>query len=345
MIRTLIFKAALRTLRNKGKSIRNLLIIGATEIGERFRDLILQNPEYGHHFVGFINNKTKQGVIGEFEELDRIIKEKNIEDVVFALPNDSSENLDGLVNICNRNAVKIHFIPDYFKFLAGRFQISTVSDLPVITIRDEPLNEAIRRLVKRLFDILFALLVTILVLSWFIPLASLFIKIDSQGPVFFVQERFGVRRRIFRCYKFRTLTNKKMSPEKYEPILKADPRVTKVGKILRRTNLDELPQFINVLIGDMSVVGPRPHPVIFEIQYEKIFKEIKMRYNVRPGITGWAQINGLRGDVKDEEENRKRTVERMKYDLWYIENWSLKLDLQIILLTIWQMIKGDTKGF
>jgi len=344
-IRTIIFKGALRVLRNKGKSIRNLLIIGANEIGKKFRDVIAKNPEFGHRFVGFISNVQAKDVIGSFSELDKIIKEKNVEDVVIALYNDSNENLVHLVSICNHNAVKIHVIPDYFKFLSGRFQISTVSNLPVITIRDEPLNEVIRRFVKRLFDIFFSLLVSVLILSWFIPLVSILIKLDSRGPAFFVQERFGVRRKTFKCYKFRTLADRAKNLNNFEPIVHSDPRVTRVGKILRKTNLDELPQFINVLKGDMSVVGPRPHPIGVELVYEKVFEDIKMRYNVRPGVTGWAQINGLRGEAADEEENKQRILEKMKYDLWYIENWSMKLDIQIILLTTWQMIKGDTKGF
>jgi putative colanic acid biosynthesis UDP-glucose lipid carrier transferase len=220
-----------------------------------------------------------------------------------------------------------------------------VSNLPVITIRDEPLNEAIRRFIKRLFDIFFSLLVIVFFLSWFIPLVSLLIKLDSKGPAFFIQERFGIKRKPFKCFKFRTLANEKLNVNNFEPILRYDPRVTRIGKILRKTNLDELPQFINVFKGEMSVVGPRPHPIGVELVYEKVFEDIKMRYNVRPGVTGWAQINGLRGEVADEEENRQRILEKMKFDLWYIENWSMKLDIQIILLTAWQMIKGDTKGF
>ena len=344
-IRTIIFKSALRVVRNKGKSIRNLLIVGANEIGERFREVIIKNPEYGHRFIGFINQNPGKFVIGDLSELDRLITEKNIEDVVIALHNNSNENMDELISICNRNAVKIHVIPDYFKFLSGRFQISTVSNLPVITIRDEPLNEVLRRFAKRIFDILFSMLVILFILSWFIPVVSLLIKIDSPGPAFFIQERFGIRKKPFKCYKFRTLVFKKKNLGEFEPIIISDPRVTRIGKILRKTNLDELPQFINVFTGDMSVVGPRPHPIGVEMVYEKVFGEIKMRYNVRPGVTGWAQINGLRGEVSDEEENKKRILEKMKYDLWYIENWSMRLDLQIILLTIWHMIRGDTKGF
>jgi len=344
-IRSIIFKATLRALRNKGKSIRNLLIIGANKTGEKFREVITKNPGYGHRFVGFISNSLEDDVIGTFSELDKIIKEKNVEDVVIALHADSGINLDEIVSICNKNAVKIHVIPDFVKFLSGRFQISSVSNIPVITVRDEPLNEFLRRFIKRVFDIFFSLMVIIFFLSWFMPLVCLLIRLDSKGPALFIQIRLGMRKKPFKCLKFRTLAYQKESSVEFEPVSKKDTRVTRIGRILRKTNLDELPQFINVLKGDMSVVGPRPHPIGVEMVYEKVFEDIKMRYNVRPGVTGWVQINGLRGEVSDEEENKQRILEKMKYDLWYIENWSLKLDFQIILITIWHMIRGDTKGF
>lgn len=343
--RSIIFKAALRALRNKGKSIRNLLIIGANKIGEKFREVITKNPGYGHRFVGFINNSLAEGVIGTFSELDKIIKEKNVEDVVIALHADSGINLDDIVSICNKNAVKIHVIPDFVKFISGRFQISSVSNIPVITVRDEPLNEFLRRFIKRVFDIFFSLIVIIFVLSWFMPLIALLIRLDSKGPALFIQERYGMRKKPFKCLKFRTLTYQKNSSVEFEPIVKKDPRVTRVGRVLRKTNLDELPQFINVFKGDMSVVGPRPLIKGADQVYQRVFEDIKMRYNVRPGVTGWSQINGLRGEVADEEESKQHITEKMKFDLWYIENWSMKFDIQIILITIWQMIRGDTKGF
>jgi putative colanic acid biosysnthesis UDP-glucose lipid carrier transferase len=344
-VRSIVFKGALRALRNKGKSIRNLLIIGANKIGEKFREVITKNPGYGHRFVGFISNSPSENVIGTFSELDKVIKEKKVEDVVIALHADSGINLDDIVSICNKNAVKIHVIPDFIKFLSGRFQISSVSNIPVITVRDEPLNEFLRRFLKRVFDIFFSLLVIVFVLSWLMPIVSLLIRLDSKGPAIFIQERYGMRKRPFKCLKFRTLTYQKKSSVEFEPIVKKDPRVTRIGRVLRRTNLDELPQFINVLKGDMSVVGPRPLIKGVDQVYQKVFEDIKMRYNVRPGLTGWSQINGLRGEVVDEKESKQHITEKMKFDLWYIENWSMKFDIQIILITIWQMIRGSTKGF
>lgn len=346
-IRTVIFKQTLKSLRKQGKNVRNLLIIGSGEVAQNFKIMITENPDLGYKFYGFLNkgdNEEEKNIIGSITQLHDILSRKEVDEVIIALPEDSSSKLDELIRICNINAVKVHIIPDYLKFLGNRFQASTMGNFPIITAREEPLNEANWRFVKRTFDILFSLLVSLLVLSWLFPLTAILIKINSKGSVLFIQKRFGVRNKKFNCYKFRTLIVSAEGEKKINPVVEKDSRMTGIGRILRKTNIDELPQFINVLRGEMSVVGPRPHALLFDLEYEKIFEEIKMRYNVKPGITGWAQIHGLRGDVPDKEENKKRLRKRMQYDLWYIENWSFKLDIQIILMTVWQMISGETKG-
>lgn len=346
-IRTIVFKKTLNSLRKKGKNVRNLLIIGAGEVAENFKRMISSNPDLGYKFYGFLDSilqKESTSIIGSVSDLNAVLESKEVDEVVIALPEDSSGRLEELIRICNINAVKVHIIPDYLKFLGNRFEASTMGNFPIITAREEPLNEANRRFVKRLFDIIFSLFVIIFVLSWLFPLIALLIKINSPGPVLFIQERFGVKNKKFRCYKFRTMTSSNEGADKFRPLTEDDPRITGIGKFLRRTNIDELLQFVNVLKGDMSVVGPRPHAITFDAEYEKIFEEIKMRYNVKPGITGWAQIHGLRGDVPDKEENKKRLRKRMEYDLWYIENWSFKLDMQIIFMTVWQMISGESRG-
>ena len=190
-----------------------------------------------------------------------------------------------------------------------------------------------------------ALILIVFVLSWLIPIVAILIRLDSNGSALFIQERYGMKKIPFKCFKFRTLTYRKETSVEFEPITKKDPRVTRVGRFLRKTNLDELPQFINVLKGDMSVVGPRPLIKGVDQVYQKVVKDVKLRYSVRPGLTGWSQINGLRGEIADENENKQHITEKMKFDLWYIENWSVKLDIQIILITIWQMIRGNTKGY
>ena len=345
-LRTAVFKYVMISLRRKGKNIRNLLIIGASEIGQNFKETIINNPDFGYHFTGFLDDVIEaEAVVGTVDQLDSKLKQLEVDEVVIALGSQPAELLDEIIRVCNINAVRIHIIPDYFRFLSSRFQISTIGNFPIITARQEPLEEANRRFLKRSFDILFSSLVIIFVLSWLYPILVLIIRLNSKGKVLFIQKRIGVKNEMFNCYKFRTLTEESSNEsETFKPVLAGDKRITSVGKFLRKSNIDELPQFFNVIKGDMSVVGPRPHAIPYQDMYGKIFEEIKMRHNVRPGITGWAQVNGLRGDVENLEENKKRTLLRMKYDLWYIENWTMRLDIQIILMTIWQMIRGNTKA-
>lgn len=345
-LRTALFKNVLRSLRRKGKNVRNLLIIGAGEIGKNFSETIIRNPDFGYNFIGYLDeNVEDKSIIGKTEDLDNIIKLKEIDEVVIILTSQSSEILEEIIRICNINAVRVHIIPDYFRFLSNRFQISAIGNFPIITARQEPLEEASRRFIKRTFDIVFSFLVLVFILSWLYPIIALLIKLNSKGKILFIQKRVGAKNEMFDCYKFRTLTSESSQQnDAFKPVTMGDKRVTSIGKFLRKSNIDEIPQFFNVLKGDMSVVGPRPHAIPYQDLYGKIFEEIKMRHNVRPGLTGWAQVNGLRGDVEDTDENNRRTIMRMKYDLWYIENWTMKLDLQIILMTVWQMIKGDTKA-
>jgi Undecaprenyl-phosphate glucose phosphotransferase len=338
---TIAFRKFLKFLRHQGLSIRNLLIVGVGDIAEHFKREVCDVPGFGYRFVGFINEEdfTREN----FDKLQKSLEEKKIDDVVIALSNESNKYLDEIIRICNINAVKVHLIPNYIRFLSDRFEVTSIGNFPIITARESPLEEANRRLLKRLFDLVFAGFTTLFFLSWIIPIISILIKLDSNGSTFFLQDRIGVRNKKFKLIKFRTMYQSKSSDE-FVPTKKNDPRITRVGKFLRKYNIDELPQFLNVLKGDMSVVGPRPHAVPYHEKYAEYFEEIKLRHSIKPGITGWAQIHGLRGDVEDEEENKKRTLQRIKYDLWYIENWSFKLDIQIILITIWQMISGRTNA-
>ncbi|MCH7724656.1 MAG: undecaprenyl-phosphate glucose phosphotransferase [Bacteroidetes bacterium] len=348
-LRTIVFRKVLKSLRRKGKNIRNLLIIGTGEVAYNFKSMINSNPDFGYHFTGFVTeteiNDSANDVVGKTDELEKLISELSVDEVVIAVKDKSDVFLDEIITICNRKAVRTHIIPDYFKFISNRFQVTMFGDFPIITVRKEPLEEVHWRFFKRMFDIIFSLLVIIFIFSWLYPIIFILTKIFSPGPVLFIQERVGIKNEKFNCYKFRTMkiTDPKNSAE-FQPVVENDPRVTKIGGILRKSNLDEFPQFINVLKGDMSVVGPRPHAVFYDERYGKIVDAIRIRHLVKPGITGWAQVRGLRGDVPDEEENIRRTKKRIEYDVWYIENWSLTLDIQIILITIWQMLKGKTKG-
>ena len=340
--RVIIVRGIVIRIKSREKNLWNLLIIGAGEVGRGFYEMMEQHKEFGYSLTGFLDDSGGDKVIGKISEVEKVIIENKIDEVVIALPFYASDLLDEIINICNIQAVRVNIIPDYFRFVSKKFQVNMLGDYPIIRVRSEPLAETHWKIIKRLFDIAFSLIVIIFILSWLFPVIYILDKIYSKGPVLFIQDRIGTDNNVFKCYKFRTMHIS--TAEKYQPLTENDPRLTKIGGFLRRSNLDELPQFINVLKGEMSVVGPRPHPVPYHQVYKQIVSEIKLRSWVKPGMTGWAQIHGLRGDVEDFEVNRKRTIKRIEYDLWYIENWSFWLDIQIILVTVWQMIKGETSG-
>lgn len=345
-IRILLFRKLLASLRAKGKNLRNAVIVGAGEIGDSFSRMLIDNPDFGFNVIGFVNDadeKEGRRLLGGLNDLELILTEYKVEEVIVALPNQSADKLDGIINICNNNAVRTHIIPDYFKFISKKFQISMLGNFPIITVRSEPLVEFQWRFIKRMFDIFVSLFSLIFIASWLFPLIIILVKLNSKGPAFFIQDRIGKSNKSFRCYKFRTMYADS-DPKIFVATTEGDPRVTHFGRWLRRSNVDELPQLFNVLLGDMSIVGPRPHSIIYNDIYSELYDAIKLRHLVRPGITGWAQVHGLRGDVVDEDTQRKRTIARIEHDIWYIENWSFSLDIQIIFLTVWQMIKADTKG-
>ena len=345
-LRIVSFQLIVNYLRKKGKNVRNLIIIGAGEVGQNFWKMLGKNNQLGYNFLGFVDTSTTSNdtqILGTIENLSKIIQTHKVEEAIIALPEEASKNLDSVIKMCNINAIRIHIIPDYFRFVSKKFKITMLDKFPIITVRDEPLQEIQWRLVKRIFDILLSLLVIFLLTSWLFPILMIIHKISSRGKIFYIQDRIGKNNKVFKCFKFRTMFEN-FDDKKFIPTTIDDQRITSFGKFLRRSNLDELPQVFNVLFGEMSIVGPRPHAIAYNELYKEFFDEIKLRSLVKPGITGWAQVHGLRGDVVDEEENKTRTRQRIEFDIWYIENWSIALDVQIILLTIWQMIKADTKG-
>ncbi|NCQ17402.1 MAG: exopolysaccharide biosynthesis polyprenyl glycosylphosphotransferase [Ignavibacteria bacterium] len=346
ILRIVSFQLIVNYLRKKGKNVRNLVIIGAGEVGQNFWEMLGKNNQLGFRFLGFVGQPTTVAGInclGTLDELSQIIRIHHVEEAIIALPKEEIESLDTVIKICNINAIRTHIIPDYFRFISKKFKITMLDKFPIITVRDEPLQEIQWRIVKRVFDIILSLGAVFFVTSWLFPVLMIIQKITSPGKIFYVQDRIGKNNKVFKCFKFRTMYEK-YDDKKFIPTTIDDLRITSFGKFLRRSNLDELPQVFNVLFGEMSIVGPRPHAIAYNELYKEFFDEIKLRSLVKPGITGWAQVHGLRGDVPDEEENKGRTRKRIEYDIWYIENWSVSLDIQIILLTVWQMIKADTKG-
>jgi putative colanic acid biosynthesis UDP-glucose lipid carrier transferase len=342
--RVILFRKILKYLRHKGKNIRNLLIVGDGEMAENFEKMILSNPDFGYDLKQTLKLQTHVSSESIKQEVENSIESSQADEVVIAFSDASRQLTESIIKICDKQAVKVHIILDYLNFVSTRFQLTSFGDFPIITARREPLEEVQWRFVKRSFDFIFSLLVSVFLLSWIIPLIFILSRFLSEGSILFVQKRIGTKNQKFNCYKFRTMLQEKELPEKFKPVVANDPRITKLGRLLRKSNLDELPQFLNVLKGEMSVVGPRPHAVPYDDIYGKVVDEIRLRHNVKPGITGWAQIHGLRGDVADEEENQRRTRKRIEYDIWYIENWSFTLDIQIILITIWKMLRGKTEA-
>lgn len=348
-IKSYVFRKILAFARRRGMNIRKLLIVGAGNVGVRFSDFIKENPHFGYKCVGFLDDQhnpaANGSILGPVEDLAQVIVRREIQDVVVALPNTSTKKIQRVVEVCLAHTIRVRIIPDYFDFLHRHYRVVSFGNFPLLTVRTEPLDEPLWRLLKRCFDVFFSIIVIGFVLSWLLPVLYVIQKLLSPGPFLFAQERIGYRNRTFNCIKIRTMHVKNPNEgETFAPTLKGDKRVTSYGRFLRRSNLDELPQFFNVLKGDMSVVGPRPHAVLFNQKYAQFVNRVNMRHSVKPGITGWAQINGLRGDVADETENRKRVIARINYDLWYIENWSFGRDIQIIYSTILQIVKGKNRG-
>jgi putative colanic acid biosynthesis UDP-glucose lipid carrier transferase len=325
-----------------------MLIVGAGPVGQQFYNLIEKHPHFGYKLVGFLDDSIKPSIngkyLGKINQLEMVLEKESVDDVIVALPNYASDKISDIIHTCENYTTRVRIIPDVFKFINSRFSIDLFELFPVISIKSEKIFEFQWRVVKRILDIVFSFLVILFVFSWLFPVVALLIKIDSKGPVFFTQERWGRNNKPFKAIKFRSMVcNSKDVDEngRYQQATKDDPRITRIGKILRKTNIDELPQFFNVLIGDMSVVGPRPHPIPLNLESKKVIKRYMQRTLVKPGITGWAQINGYRGETRDPILMQKR----IDHDLWYIENWSIWLDIQIIIQTIVNMIKGDPNAY
>lgn len=346
-IKKIIFRKVLKYLRKQNYNTRNVLIIGVNDIGKSFTNTIEHNYDAGYKLAGYLDDYTEniENYKGKVDCLEEVLANNRIDEVVVALPYSEFNRIDDIIKICNRNAVRTHIIPDYFRYVSRRFRISMFNNVPIITVRNEPLAEFKFRLTKRVFDIVVSALFLTLIFSWLLPVIAVIQKLTSKGTVFFIQKRVGMRNKIFNCFKFRTMYTPDCDDKEAKAIEKSDSRVTRFGRILRKTNLDEIPQFINVILGNMSVVGPRPNAISFNEVYNEYIDELKLRNIVKPGITGWAQVHGLRGDSPNPEENKKLIRQRFEYDLWYIENWSIWLDLQIVLMTVWQMILKDTKGY
>lgn len=329
----LLTKNVLKVLRQKGYNKQFILILGAGTLGKRFYQNLKQYPELGYEVVGFLDDYVEKHeysgslkpILGRVDELEDKLKTTLIDEVIIALPLNAYHKYGQIINICERAGVKTLIIPDYFDYLPSRPYFDHFAGIPLINVRDIPLDEFRNRVLKRLFDIIFSLLAILATLPLLIFIA-IGIKLTSPGPIIFKQERVGLNRRTFQMYKFRSMRIQPEHSSDTQWTKENDPRKTKFGTFLRKTSLDELPQFFNVLLGHMSVVGPRPERPYFVDKFKEQIPKYMIKHHIRPGITGWAQSNGLRGDTSIED--------RIKYDIFYIENWTFIFDLKIIWKTI-----------
>jgi len=263
-----------------------------------------------------------------------------IDEIYCSMQNMEEKIAKYLIKEADSHMIRIKFLPDFYQILRRRSTINYMGTVPVLSIREEPLTVDSNIIIKRVFDFLFSLFVMVFILSWLTPIIGLLIKLESKGPVFFMQDRSGINNKPFKVYKFRSMRTVKGVGEDCQAV-KDDIRLTKLGSFLRRTSLDELPQFVNVLLGNMTVVGPRPHMLSHTDKFSKEVDTYMVRHFAKPGITGWAQVNGCRGETKTIEAIEQRVL----HDVWYIENWSLTLDLKIIFLTIWNIFRGEENAY
>jgi len=338
-------------LYGKGFVRKRAIVIGDGTTGRRFFRYVEQNKLFGYEMVRYINGKLIMRANGSaIDKINNIAigngQIGRIDEVFIAESDNGSYDIKSITQILAGYAARLRIVPkmafqDEFHLPQ---KITMLGAFPLISVRNEPLEDIYNQNIKRLFDVFFSLFVLVFICTWLFPLVALAIKINSKGPIFYRQERWGKRNRRFLCYKFRSMYTQECDVHnsgKFQQAKKDDARITKVGRILRKTNLDEFPQFINVLKGEMSVVGPRPHASLMNMESLETVQGYLVRHLAKPGITGWAQVNGLRG----ESEDPTLLQARVAHDIWYIEHWTFLLDLKIVFLTFWKMIVGDKHAY
>ena len=317
--------------RSKGFFVHRVLVIGVNDMSVFLRKLLDNNPMLGYEFVGYVSatNSKEDDVLGQMNDLERLVKEYKIDMLFVTLSeyNDLKKSKE-LLSVCNRIGVRLRFVPENQYWFKPSMNMESVGSLVVFNPQEIPLDEIKSRFFKRIFDVMFSILVIVFVISWLFPLLFILIKLTSKGPVFFCQKRTGINNRTFGCLKFRSMSVSEDADTKQAT--RNDARLTPIGKFLRKTNLDEFPQFFNVLLGHMSIVGPRPHMLKHTEQYSELIEHYKIRHYVKPGITGWAQVNGYRGETDELWKMEKR----VEFDMHYLENWTLLWDVKIVFLTV-----------
>lgn len=339
--RTMVFfciKQASKISKNKHK----IIIVGVSVNSIHLKEFIDSRPQHGISIVGFFSEKMndKVNVIGNYEQVMPFCLENNISEIICSMDKVSKEYLSNLIDFAENNLMTIRIIPDSSGVFGRNFVTTFLEYIPLLALRKNPFDEVSNKLLKRTFDILFSLVVILCVLSWLFPVIAFFIFVDSRGPILFSQERTGLLNKSFKCLKFRTMVVNDTADTSQAQ--RNDPRVTKIGAFLRKTSLDELPQFFNVLWGTMSVVGPRPHMVKHTEEYSQLVDKYMVRHLVKPGITGLSQVMGYRGETQHDLYLMKM---RVRMDRFYIENWSFYLDLKVVYATIFSIFKKNDSAY
>ncbi len=333
-----IFRFSLRELltlvRSRGYNMKHVLLVGYSRAAEQYIDRVKANPQWGYVIHAILDDEIPRGtlykgikVVGRIDNLEYILPENKLDDIAITLPLSQYGRLADIVSLCEKSGVHTKFIPDYSGFIPGNPYTEDLLGLPVINIRNVPLTKPLNKFLKRATDIVGASLGLVLT-SPLLLIIAILVKTTSEGPVIFKQERIGQHNKPFHMYKFRSMILQSVKEEKKGWTVKNDPRVTRVGRFIRKTSLDELPQLLNILRGDMSLVGPRPERTQYVEKFKEEIPRYMIKHQVRPGLTGWAQVNGYRGDTSIRK--------RIEYDLYYIENWTYGFDIRIMFLTIFK---------
>ena len=339
-----VFLLLRRSRRDRMIDYKDVVVVGGGPVGQDVIKHIRLNKHLGYRVMGYFDDNPEIEIeevnyLGQINNCIDFVKNNNIREVYCALPDRSITEIKTLMREADRELIRFKLVPDVKDYFKKNVIVQLFGHLPVLSPRAEPLENKVNQLVKRLFDVLFSLVVIIFIMSWLTPLMAILIKLETKGPVFFKQLRSGKDNQPFYCIKFRSMRPNGEADTKQAG--KNDYRITKIGAFMRRNSIDEMPQFFNVLMGEMSVVGPRPHMLQHTQEYSEIIDQYMVRHFVLPGITGWAQVRGLRGETKEDGAME----ERVKADIWYLENWSLLLDLKIVFLTCWQLIVGQENVF
>ncbi|HEY4111791.1 undecaprenyl-phosphate glucose phosphotransferase [Puia sp.] len=340
-----IFLLICQYFRNSAYLARKIVVIGYNPVAKKLVHY-LENQSMNSRVIGFCEDQENVREVTNYPILANIsgvleeCKRYGVTEIYSTIAPEQNDSLYELIRGAERSCIRFRLVPDLGSFmLKKQVYIDYLEDMPIISLRREPLEDLGNQIRRRIFDVIISLLVCIFVLTWMVPLIGLAILLESRGPVFFVQDRSGKNNQSFPCLKFRSMVNNSHSD--MNQATRNDGRITRVGRFLRRTSLDEFPQFFNVLKGDMSIVGPRPHMLKHTSDYAERVDQFMIRQFVKPGITGWAQVNGYRGETRDIGQMEKR----IEHDIWYLENWSLWLDVRIVFMTIYNLLRGEPNAF